>query len=156
MASKNRLSYLKNIWCIGLLPDTFFPPLQVSDPDMHHGTCVAHVPWCMPGSLTIGFLGSRWRGKRSRHMRNPQFYVSGKRPMLCCNNESFLLAIHCQHFWGSNDVMKQMQTHIYSILCHNFFVFVFLLPFYFNDTNNPLLDTLVGYMNRTHNSYIHY
>ena len=26
----------------------------VSDPDMHHGTCVAHVPWCMSGSLTRG------------------------------------------------------------------------------------------------------
>ena len=25
---------------------------EVSDPDMHHGTCVTHVPWCMPGSLT--------------------------------------------------------------------------------------------------------
>ena len=24
----------------------------VSDPGMHHGTCVAHVPWCMSGSLT--------------------------------------------------------------------------------------------------------
>ena len=24
----------------------------VSDPDMHHGTCIAHVPWCMSGSLT--------------------------------------------------------------------------------------------------------
>ena len=24
----------------------------LSDPDMHHGMCVAHVPWCMPGSLT--------------------------------------------------------------------------------------------------------
>ena len=23
-----------------------------SDPGMHHGTCVTHVPWCMPGSLT--------------------------------------------------------------------------------------------------------
>ena len=27
---------------------------QVSDPDMHHGTCVTHVPWCMSGSLTRG------------------------------------------------------------------------------------------------------
>ena len=48
----------------------------VSHPDMHHGTCVTHVPWCIPGSLTISFLWSRWRGKRSRHsrcMRNPQF-----------------------------------------------------------------------------------
>ena len=26
----------------------------VSDPDMHHGTCVAHVPWCMLESLTRG------------------------------------------------------------------------------------------------------
>ena len=24
----------------------------VSDPDMYHGTCVTHVPWCMSGSLT--------------------------------------------------------------------------------------------------------
>ena len=41
--------------------------------------CVAHVPWCMSGSLTRG-----WRGKRSQNsqrMRNPQLYVSGKRPM---------------------------------------------------------------------------
>ena len=37
------------------------------------------------GSLTNGFLWSRWRGKRSRHsrcMRNPQFCVSGKRPIV--------------------------------------------------------------------------
>ena len=24
----------------------------VSDPNIHHGTCVTHVPWCMSGSLT--------------------------------------------------------------------------------------------------------
>ena len=63
------------------MPETFSPPLRVSDPDMHHGTCVTHVPWCMPGSLASGFLWSRWQGKRSRYfrrMRNPQFYVSGK------------------------------------------------------------------------------
>ena len=56
---------------MGLLPDTYnrglrmrrecrerFPrhrlqrePL-VSDPGMHHGTCVTDVPWCMSGSLT--------------------------------------------------------------------------------------------------------
>ena len=61
---------------------TFSPPPRISDPDMHHGTCVTHVPWCMLGSLTSGFLWSRWWGKRSRHsrwMRNPQFYLSGKR-----------------------------------------------------------------------------
>ena len=26
----------------------------VSDPGMHHGTCVTHVPWSMSGSLTHG------------------------------------------------------------------------------------------------------
>ena len=83
---------------MGLLPDTQncslrmhrecqerYPPLPVNDPNMHHGTCVTHVPWCMPGSLTSGFLWSRLRGKRSRHSRrmcNPQFCVSGKRPMV--------------------------------------------------------------------------
>ena len=95
------LVYLfRNIVLMGLLPDTYncglrmsrecwerFPrPPRVSDPDMHHGTCVTHVPWYMPGSLASGFHWSRWRGKRSRHsrrMRNPQFYVSGKRPMVC-------------------------------------------------------------------------
>ena len=66
------------------IPGTFSPLLGGSDPDMHHGTCVTHVPWCMSGSLTSGFLRSRWRRKRSRHsrrMRSTQFNISGKRPM---------------------------------------------------------------------------
>ena len=66
------------------MPGTFSPPQCFSDPAMHHGTCVTHVPWSMPGTLISSFLWSRWRGKRSRHsqrMRNPQFYVSGKTPI---------------------------------------------------------------------------
>ena len=66
------------------MPGTFSPPPRVSDSDMH-GTCGTHVPWCMLGLLTSSFLWSRWRGKCSRHsrrMRNPQFYVSGKRTMV--------------------------------------------------------------------------
>ena len=73
------------------MPGTFYPSSRVSDPDMHHGTCVMHVPWCMPGSLTSGLLGSRWRGKRSRHsrrMRKPQFYVSGKKPLAECQSSN--------------------------------------------------------------------
>ena len=71
-------------WCrritvvvtMGLLPDTqncvwacaanagnVFPPPLVSDPDMHHGTCVTHAPWCMSGSLTSGFLWSPGGGE---------------------------------------------------------------------------------------------
>ena len=57
------------------MPRMFSAPPRLSDPDMHHGTCV---------TLISGFLWSMWRGKRSRHsgrMRNAQFYVSGKRSM---------------------------------------------------------------------------
>ena len=66
------------------MPGTFSPSSQVSDPDMHHGTCVTHVPWCMPGSLTSGFLWNRRRGETFPAFpahAHPQFYVSGKRPM---------------------------------------------------------------------------
>ena len=66
------------------MPGTFSPRPLDSDPDMHHGTCVTHVPWCIPGSLTSGFLWSRRQGNSSRHskrMGNPRFYVSSKMPM---------------------------------------------------------------------------
>ena len=66
------------------MPGTFSPRPRVSDPDMYHGTCVTHMPWRMLGSLTSGFLWCQWRGTRfwhSRRMRNPQFCISGKRPM---------------------------------------------------------------------------
>ena len=66
------------------MPGTISPPPWVSDPDMHHGTCVTHMPWCMPGSLTSGFLWNRWQRKLSRHswrLHNPQLCVSDKRHM---------------------------------------------------------------------------
>ena len=85
--------------------DRFPRPPRVSDPNMHHGTRVTHVPWCMPGSLTSGPLWSWWRGKRSRHswrMRNPQFYVSGKRPiarvgLLEWSSSHFICIIHIEY-----------------------------------------------------------
>ena len=83
---------------------TFSPPSRVSDPDMHHGTCVTHVPWCMSGSLTSGFLWSRGRGKRSRHsrrMRNPQLYLSGKRSIDRVENLSKDNGIYQYHFFHS-------------------------------------------------------
>ena len=57
------------------MPGTFSPPPRVSDLDMHHGTCVMHVPWCMPGSLIIGFVWNRWRGKRCWHSHNSTYIV---------------------------------------------------------------------------------
>ena len=67
----------------GMSGMSFSPPPRVSNPDMHHGTCVTHVPWCMSGSLTSGFLWSRWRGKRYRHsrcMRTPNFPYLARGP----------------------------------------------------------------------------
>ena len=96
---------------------TFSPPLSVSDLDMHHGTCVTHVPWCMPGSLINRFPWRRWRGKRSRHsrrMRNTQFYVSGKRPMLNLHVRSralYLLPMYVLLFFYWYTVI--------SVLCYN-------------------------------------
>ena len=36
------------------MPGTFYPPSRVSDPDIHRGKCMKHVPWCMPGWLPSG------------------------------------------------------------------------------------------------------
>ena len=84
---------------------TFSPPERLSDPDMHHGTCVTHVPWCMPGSLTSGFIWVGGGEKRSQHswrMRNPQFYMSGKRPIILPSQETFgcLLCAPWRHWPG--------------------------------------------------------
>ena len=70
------------------MPGAFSPPPRVSDPDIHHGTCVTHVPWCMLVSLTSGFRWSRWRERRSRHsrrMRTRNFTYLVRGP---CRNQS--------------------------------------------------------------------
>ena len=62
--------------------------------------------------LTSGFLWSRWRGKRSRHSRrmcNPQFYVSGKRPIA-----------RTKHFTPSptfNTIPLNFADHSWSRIC---------------------------------------
>ena len=50
----------------------------ISNPGMHHGTCVTHVPWCMSGSLTCDG-GENVPGIQAH--AQTQFYVSGKRPI---------------------------------------------------------------------------
>ena len=105
------------------------PPPRVSDPDMHHGACVTHVAWCMPGLLTTSLIWSWSRGKRSRHsrrMRNPQFHLSGKRPMIYGVDASlpcfFMVAVWLQ--W----VIVNIIVHVMNItssslmlsICHSF------------------------------------
>ena len=45
------------------MPGTFSPPPRVSGPDLHNYTCVTPLSWWRPGSLTSGFLWSRWPRK---------------------------------------------------------------------------------------------
>ena len=71
------------------MPGTFSPPPLVSDPDMHHGTSVTHVPWCMPGSLTSGFLWSLWRGN-----------VSGIPGACATHNFTYLVRGPCHQKWA--------------------------------------------------------
>ena len=109
------------------MPGTFSPPPRVSDSDMHHGTCMAYMPWCMSGSLINGFLWSRWWGKRSRHsrcMRNPQFHASGKRPI--SNEFHTWLATACRGVtifvphtsWQSDQLVNEL-IQIPIIKCEN-------------------------------------
>ena len=84
--------------CAAGMPWTFPPPPRVTDPDIHLGTCVTHVSWCMSGSLTSGFLWSRWRGKCTRHSRrmgNPQFHVFVRQEAQCAKLNLLWLLILC-------------------------------------------------------------
>ena len=86
---------------------TFSPLSRFSDPAMHHvhhDTCVTHVPWCIPGSLTSGVLWTLWRGKRSRHsrhMRYLQLDLSCKRPIG-----------HCELWHLISDIVFDRNSHI--------------------------------------------
>ena len=99
------------------MPGTFSRPLRISDPDMHHGMCVTHVPWYMPGSLSSGFLRSRCREKRSRHsrrMRKLQFYYLTRGPFewmrIWCNLTAVLFRYRC--------VNELEQCHLRKTQCH--------------------------------------
>ena len=82
----------------------------VSDPGMYHGTCVTHVPWWRHvrharAVMHVGIANLRWRGKCSRHslrMRNPQFYVSGMRPITWFQHSDTnpIPKIHCVFLSG--------------------------------------------------------
>ena len=93
--------------------ESFPPPQRFSDPDMHHCTCVTQMPWCMPGSLTSGFLWSPWPRKRSRHSRrkrNQRFCASGKRLMASTKVlgfEHWQLNSNSNLLWPSDAIRRQ-------------------------------------------------
>ena len=74
--------------CAGNAGNVSLPP-RVSDPHMHHGTCVTHEPWWMQESLTSGFLWSRWEKNvpdipGAGATRNFTYLARG--PWLCCSD----------------------------------------------------------------------
>ena len=121
------------------IPGTLSQPLRVSDTDVHHATCVMHVPWCMPGSLTSSYLWSRWRENRSRHsrcMRSPQFCISGKSLMA----RYLIKHKNCKHW--NRMIFYSHTIHIYTLLAWASYGYHFykswpsyntILPFLVND-----------------------
>ena len=74
------------------MPVTFSKPHRVSNPDLHHTSCVTDVSWCMPASLTSGFLWSRWWGKHFAYLvRSP--LVIKRCFLFVCNYVDLL----CEH-----------------------------------------------------------
>ena len=76
----------------------------VSDPGMHHGTYMTHVPWCMPGSLACSDGETFPAFPAHAH---PQFCVSGKRPMM-------KHGLYLAHF---DNVGSMWRLHIYDVPC---------------------------------------
>ena len=101
------------------------PTAWVNDPDMHHGTCVTHVPWCMSGSLTNGFLLKSVAGKKFSAFPShaqPSILLTGKRPMIVTvNNTTFLATAKTRMkpwrhiFWdqlNGNQATRQLMFNI--------------------------------------------
>ena len=66
------------------MPGTFSAPPTSKDTAMYRSRHASRHVRDARALMHVGIANPRWCGKRSRqcrHMRNPQFYVSGKRPM---------------------------------------------------------------------------
>ena len=67
--------------------------------------------------MHVGIANRRWRGKRSRHsrhMRNSQIYVFGKRPMAVQLTMMFYYAINVMDLAGS---MNRDHAKVYILVC---------------------------------------
>ena len=66
------------------MPRTFSPPPTSKGTDSKRSRHASRQVRRARAVMDVGIASQRWRGKRSRHyrhMRNPKFYVSGKRCM---------------------------------------------------------------------------
>ena len=81
----------------------------VSDSGMHHATCVTHVPWCMSGSLTIGYGANVARIPGACAARNFAYLPRDPR-----NIWTDLIRKSSQYY-----VYGIWQYRVHSILCKN-------------------------------------
>ena len=95
------------------MPGTLSPPPQFSDPDMHQGTCVTHVPWCMSWSLASVFLRSRWRknvpgipGACATH----NFTYLARGPWLSSDYGKYQMPIECSKLIQHDPFNHQCET----------------------------------------------
>ena len=80
----------------------------VSDLGMHHGTCVAHVPWCMSGSPTQGGGANIPGIPGACAIRNFTHLARGscRGPLLCHMSDKHVTEYACWTF----DSLPQMVT----------------------------------------------
>ena len=105
------------------MPGTFKTPPRVSDPDMHHGTCVTHVPWWISRSLSSGFFGVGG-GENvpgtlgASATRNVTYLVRGT--WLQMNTTFWMHHIYWEYRYCSD--IKCKSAHVASQQCINVFV----------------------------------
>ena len=91
----------------------------VSDPAMHHGTFVTHMPWCMAGSLTCGDV-ENVPGSRLMRTRNFAYLARSPWPsyfrLLLPSNPRYktaMLHLHL-HSWLHTWLQWIEQSHLQS------------------------------------------
>ena len=111
------------------MPGTFSPPPGISDPDMHHGTCVTHVSWCMPGSLTSGFLWSRRRGETFPATCNFTYLVRGPRHGtlqldIACGVAMTRVGFQSDIYLTKDITHMALTCELWNICCQDFFFLI--------------------------------
>ena len=126
LSAKKTIMIFSSSYTIGLLPEAYcglrmrrecrdrFPRhCGLAIPPCITALCVTHVPWCMVGSLTNGFLWSLWCGNRFRYyrrMHNLQLCLSCK-GLVCY----IRLIVFMTEFWNFKVRNNQIGECIHKI-----------------------------------------
>ena len=91
------------------------PPPRVSDPDMQHGTCITHVPWCMLGQGSHKYLRKKFHDfSMTSPGQNPNFQTK-KIP-------TFVFAAHvsiCRINYRQTHTHTHTHTHRHDLIKAN-------------------------------------